>query len=195
MASKLSDIECNLVVLGGGGCGKSALSVMFCHHHFVELYDPTIEDFFRRQAVIDSEAVLISILDTAGQEEFSAMRSQWVRTGKGFVLCYAINDRGSFDEVKALRQQVLMIKDADTVPMVLVANKSDLESERDVSTAEGAALAKEFGCAFVEASARTNTNVEEAFFQAVREVRLQDPAHQAKKAVKKQRNNKMCVIC
>ena len=59
---------------------------------FVEEYDPTIEDSYRKQVVIDGETCLLDILDTAGQEEYSAMRDQYMRTGEGFLLVFAVNE-------------------------------------------------------------------------------------------------------
>lgn len=74
------------------------------------------------------------MLDTAGQEEYSAMREQYMRTGEGFLLVYSINSRQSFEEVKTFQQQILRVKDRDYFPMILVGNKCDLEAERQVSS-------------------------------------------------------------
>jgi small GTP-binding protein len=62
--------EYKLVVVGGGGVGKSALTIQLINHHFMDEYDPTIEDSYRKQVEIDQETCLLDILDTAGQEEF-----------------------------------------------------------------------------------------------------------------------------
>ncbi|CAH8519635.1 unnamed protein product [Schistosoma mattheei] len=62
--------EYKLVVVGAGGVGKSALTIQLIQNHFVEEYDPTIEDSYRKQMVIDGEICLLDILDTAGQEEY-----------------------------------------------------------------------------------------------------------------------------
>ncbi|PVU87385.1 hypothetical protein BB560_006499, partial [Smittium megazygosporum] len=62
--------EYKLVVVGGGGVGKSALTIQFIQSHFVDEYDPTIEDSYRKQCVIDGETALLDVLDTAGQEEY-----------------------------------------------------------------------------------------------------------------------------
>ncbi len=94
-------------------------------------YDPTIEDSYRKQCVIDDEVALLDILDTAGQEEYSAMREQYMRTGEGFLLVYSITDKSrcvaegspstraplsvadhhSFDEIQSFCQQILRVKD------------------------------------------------------------------------------------
>lgn len=79
--------EYKLVVVGAGGVGKSALTIQLIQNHFVDEYDPTIEDSYRKQVVIDGETCLLDILDTAGQEEYSAMRDQYMRTGKASCVC------------------------------------------------------------------------------------------------------------
>ncbi|KAJ3444337.1 ras-like protein rasd [Anaeramoeba flamelloides] len=163
--------EYKLVVVGGGGVGKSALTIQLVQSHFVDEYDPTIEDSYRRQVVIDEETCLLDILDTAGQEEYSAMRDSYMRAGEGFLIVFAINSRNSFDEVSSFREQITRVKDSDDVPMIIVGNKNDLENERQVSQGEGTDLAKSFNCPFIETSAKTRINVEEAFFGLVREIR------------------------
>jgi GTPase KRas len=62
----------------------------------------------------------------------SAMREQYMRTGEGFLLVYSITSRNSFEEISTFHQQILRVKDKDTFPVVVVANKCDLEYERQV---------------------------------------------------------------
>lgn len=95
-------------------------------------------DSYRKQCVIDEEVALLDVLDTAGQEEYSAMREQYMRTGEGFLLVYSITSRQSFEEITTFQQQILRVKDKDYFPMVVVGNKCDLEGEREV-TRQGAA--------------------------------------------------------
>jgi GTPase SAR1 family protein len=73
------------------------------------------------------------VLDTAGQEEYSAMREQYMRTGEGFLLVYSITSRQSFEEILTFQQQILRVKDKDYFPIIVVGNKCDLENEREVS--------------------------------------------------------------
>ncbi|XP_060030634.1 ras-related protein R-Ras isoform X1 [Erinaceus europaeus] len=82
-----------LVVVGGGGVGKSALTIQFIQSYFVSDYDPTIEDSYTKICTVDGIPARLDILDTAGQEEFGAMREQYMRAGHGFLLVFAINDR------------------------------------------------------------------------------------------------------
>lgn len=74
------------------------------------------------------------MLDTAGQEEYSAMREQYMRTGEGFLLVYSITSRQSFEEMLTFQQQILRVKDRDYFPIIIVGNKCDLNQERQVST-------------------------------------------------------------
>lgn len=162
--------EYKLVVVGGGGVGKSALTIQLIQSHFVDEYDPTIEDSYRKQCTVDNEQVVLDILDTAGQEEYLAMREQYMRTGEGFLLVYAINSRNSIEELQTFYEQIQRVKDSDNVPVLVVGNKSDLEIERQVSYEEGAEFAKALNCPFLETSAKQRINVEEAFYGLVRSI-------------------------
>merc|ERR1712241_39710 len=116
-----------LVVVGGGGVGKSAITIQFIQSYFVTDYDPTIEDSYTKQCVIDNKVAKLDILDTAGQEEFSAMREQYMRSGEGFLLVFSLSDRRSFDEAARFHKDILRAKDRDEFPVMLVGNKADLE--------------------------------------------------------------------
>ena len=94
-----------------------------------------------------------------------------MRTGQGFLMVYDITTRTSFDEISSFRSQILRVKEDDNVPCVLVGNKSDLATQRVVTTNEGADLAKSFNCPFLESSAKARINVEESFFALVRTIR------------------------
>merc|ERR1712000_239266 len=105
--------EYKMVVVGDGAVGKSSLTVQLISHHFMEFYDPTIEDSYRKQTHIDEELALLDILDTAGQDEYSAMRDQYMRTGQGFMLVYDITSRATFNNLAAFAEQISRVKDAN----------------------------------------------------------------------------------
>lgn len=138
---------------------------------------------------------MLEVLDTAGQEEYTALRDQWIRDGEGFVLVYSITSRSSFTRIQKFYNQIQRVKDSGNagsptgpsylnpqlaqppptgpVPVMLVGNKSDKVTERAVSSQEGQALARDLGCDFVEASAKNCINVEKAFYDVVRALRRQ----------------------
>ena len=84
-----------LAVVGAGGIGKSALTIYFCKRYFMDEYDPTIEDAHRIQITLDEMVCVLDILDTAGEEEYSVMRDQYLRIGEGFLAVYS-NHRHKF---------------------------------------------------------------------------------------------------
>lgn len=159
-----------LVVLGAGGVGKSAITVQYVQNIFVEKYDPTIEDSYRRQMEFEGNQHMLEILDTAGTEQFTAMRDLYMKNGEGFILVYSITAVSTFNEVDNMRDQILRVKDNDVIPMVLVGNKCDLESQRTVQTKSGQELANKWQCGFLESSAKTKYNIDGIFNEIVRRV-------------------------
>jgi len=111
------------------------------------------------------------------------MREQYMRTGEGFLLVYSITSRNSFEEISTFHQQILRVKDQDSFPVIVVANKCDLEYERQVGMNEGRDLAKHFGCKFIETSAKQRINVDEAFSNLVREIRKYNKEQQTGRPV------------
>lgn len=168
--------EYKLVVLGSGGVGKSALTVQFVQGIFVEKYDPTIEDSYRKQVEVDAQQCMLEILDTAGTEQFTAMRDLYMKNGQGFALVYSITAQSTFNDLQDLREQILRVKDTDDVPMILVGNKCDLEDERVVGKEQGQNLARQWNnCAFLESSAKSKINVNEIFYDLVRQINRKTP--------------------
>jgi len=184
-----------VVVVGGGGVGKSAITIQFIQSYFVTDYDPTIEDSYTKQCVIDDNVAKLDILDTAGQEEFSAMREQYMRSGEGFLLVFSLAERASFEEIYKFHKQVLRVKDRDEFPMLIVGNKADLDKNRQVSVEECENMAKQLKTPFIECSAKNRMNVDQAFFELVRLIRrfqaLERPVTAQKE---KEKSKSKCLI-
>eukprot|EP01117_Protostelium_nocturnum_P000943 TRINITY_DN11273_c0_g1_i1.p1 TRINITY_DN11273_c0_g1~~TRINITY_DN11273_c0_g1_i1.p1 ORF type:complete len:186 (-),score=78.65 TRINITY_DN11273_c0_g1_i1:151-708(-) len=179
-----------LVILGDGGVGKSALTIQLTQNHFITEYDPTIENSYRQAIHLDDGMVLLDILDTAGQEEYSAMRDQYIRSGQGFLIVYSITSSQSFAKLTPTYEQILRVKDEESFPVVIAGNKSDMESDREVTTAQGKGFADGIKVPFFETSAKTRINVEESFCQLVREIRKFN-AEEPEKPIKQK---KKCAI-
>ncbi|KAG2023808.1 Ras protein [Coprinopsis cinerea AmutBmut pab1-1] len=138
----------------------------------------------------------VEVIDTAGQEEYASLRDQWVREGQGFILVYSIASRSTFDRLEIFRQSMRKVKRGDPIFM-LVGNKCDKTYEREVSRDEGRALARQFGCEFVETSAKTAENVERLFTDLVRALRqtrsIESGPTSAQEPQKPKKKNK-CII-
>ncbi|KFW73793.1 Ras-related protein Ral-B, partial [Phalacrocorax carbo] len=161
-----------VIMVGSGGVGKSALTLQFMYDEFVEDYEPTKADSYRKKVVLDGEEVQIDILDTAGQEDYAAIRDNYFRSGEGFLLVFSITEHESFTATAEFREQILRVKaEEDKIPLLVVGNKSDLEERRQVPVEEARSKAEEWGVQYVETSAKTRANVDKVFFDLMREIR------------------------
>lgn len=159
-----------IAVVGSSAVGKSSLTVQFVEHHFVESYYPTIENQFAKPINYKGIEYTTEIVDTAGQDEFSIMNQKHLIGIHGYLLVYSVASKSSFDMIPIIRDKILNSTGQDTLPMVVVGNKSDLDSQRQVSSEEGGQLAASFKVPFVETSAKTSTNVDKAFESLIEQV-------------------------
>ncbi|XP_068390477.1 ras-related protein Ral-B isoform X3 [Eschrichtius robustus] len=180
-----------VIMVGSGGVGKSALTLQFMYDEFVEDYEPTKADSYRKKVVLDGEEVQIDILDTAGQEDYAAIRDNYFRSGEGFLLVFSITEHESFTATAEFREQILRVKaEEDKVPLLVAGNKSDLQERRQVPLEEARAKAEEWGVQYVETSAKTRANVDKVFFDLMREIRAKKMSENKDKNGKKSSKNK-----
>ncbi|XP_032418172.1 dexamethasone-induced Ras-related protein 1 [Xiphophorus hellerii] len=163
-----------IVVLGAPRVGKTAILRRYLRDGFVEEYSPTSEDFLRKLFCIRGETYQIDILDASRERDFPAKRRLSILTGDIFLLVFSLDDRSSFEEVCNLREEILAAKSKLTkssvpghcaqprVPLVVCANKADLDSQRGISRAE---VLKALGgdCTYFETSAKDSTNLDKVF--------------------------------
>jgi len=178
----------HLCMLGSGAVGKSALTLHYIQGQFVPDYDPTIEDAYRKPIDIDGTNLMLDILDTAGQEDFVALRTTWMRNKEGFVLVFSVVDRNTFEDLESFYEQLNDVYDDNIPPIMLVGNKVDLDPKfkyynanvtgqgdlnykREVSIEEATNLAKKWGCVrYIETSAKIGYKVSDIFGQLVRDI-------------------------
>jgi len=185
-----------VIMVGSGGVGKSALTLQYMYDEFVEDYEPTKADSYRKKVQLDGEEVQIDILDTAGQEDYAAIRDNYFRSGEGFLLVFSITEKESFDVLDEFREQILRVKNAEDVPLILIGNKSDLQSSRLVRREEASDKANKWNKPYIETSAKTRENVDKAFFDLMREIKARKLAENNKPSTNKKdkKKKRKCVI-
>nr|CAB3458715.1 unnamed protein product [Digitaria exilis] len=159
-----------IVLIGDSSVGKSNLLARFARNEFYPNSKSTIGvEFQTQKLVIDGKEIKAQIWDTAGQERFRAVTSAYYRGAVGALLVYDISRRQTFDSVSRWLNELHTHSDMNVVT-ILVGNKTDLKHAREVSTAEGQALAEAQGLFFMETSALDSSNVAAAFQTVVKEI-------------------------
>ncbi|CAB4384763.1 unnamed protein product [Rhizophagus irregularis] len=159
-----------IAVLGSRAVGKSSLTIQFVENHFVDSYYPTIENTFNKVIRYRGQEIAAEIIDTAGQDEHSILNSAHAVGIHGYILVYSVTSRQSFEMVKIVRDKILNYTGTESVPMVLVGNKTDLHLQRQLSYEEGKELSQQWGCSWIEASAKHNENITKIFELMISEI-------------------------
>ncbi|KAK5073689.1 GTP-binding protein [Lithohypha guttulata] len=160
-----------IAILGSRSVGKSSLTVRYVEGHFVESYYPTIENTFSQEIQYKGQTFLTEIIDTQGQDEYSMLNSKHFIGIHGYMLVYSVASQQSFEMIKVIHEKILNHLGADSVPIMIVGNKSDVqEGQRRVSEEQGKKAARELKGGFVETSARENKHVTKAFELMIAEI-------------------------
>lgn len=150
------------------GVGKSCLLHQFTENRFVPDSPHTIGvEFGTRIVEVMGKKIKLQIWDTAGQERFRAVTRSYYRGAAGALLVYDITRRITYNHLTSWLTDARNLTNPNTVIM-LIGNKKDLEAQRDVTYEEASQFAKENGLIFVESSAKTGENVEEAFLKTAK---------------------------
>ncbi|KAL1918115.1 uncharacterized protein VTP21DRAFT_3381 [Calcarisporiella thermophila] len=165
------DYLIKLLLIGDSGVGKSCLLLRFSDDSFTPSFITTIGiDFKIRTIELDGKRVKLQIWDTAGQERFRTITTAYYRGAHGILLVYDVTDERSFKNIHNWYSNVEQHANED-VNKILIGNKCDMHDKVVVSSEQGQALAHELGLKFLETSAKSNINVEEAFFSLARDVK------------------------
>ena len=157
----MKDRAVKIVIMGDGGTGKSCIVVNFIQKVFVDKYDPTIEDSYRKSVNIDGEDYMVEILDTAGTEQFSSMRDIYIKGSDGIILVFSVTSMAS---VCALDDIFMSIQNnRPDIPVVLAANKCDMVQDITVPHNMCNAISKKFDTPHIRTSAKTSEGVLEIF--------------------------------
>ncbi|KAI1394105.1 ras-domain-containing protein [Hypoxylon trugodes] len=165
------DFLIKLLLIGDSGVGKSCCLLRFSEDSFTPSFITTIGiDFKIRTIELDGKRVKLQIWDTAGQERFRTITTAYYRGAMGILLVYDVTDQRSFENIRTWFANVEQHA-TEGVNKILIGNKCDWEEKRVVSTEQGEALAKELGIPFLEVSAKSNINIDEAFYSLAADIK------------------------
>ncbi|XP_067145097.1 ras-related and estrogen-regulated growth inhibitor-like [Centruroides vittatus] len=170
--SREREEEARMVVMGKDGTGKSALIVRLLTRRFIHEYDPTSEDVYAFETLIDGKKALMKIMDTAGLVERTAhRRERQIEWGDGFLLVLSSTSRESLRDAIRIKEMIDRLPENRKKPLALVANKRDLVHAREVTSAELRELAGGWRCRVFETSATDDYgSVSEPFFALYRDI-------------------------
>jgi len=166
-----------ILLVGNSGVGKSCILMRFAQDKFLDSMTSTIGvDFRVKMMDVAGKRCKLSVWDTAGQERFRTLTSSYYRGAQGICFVYDVTRRESFEDLEAVwMREVELYSNVESAVQILVANKVDLSSERQVTTEEGHEFAQRHGCLFVETSAKANVAVGQAFEELLMKI-LDSPA-------------------
>ena len=153
-----------VLLLGDTDVGKTCFLIKYTDNIFHENHIATIGLDYRVKKIIlkNGKEISLQIWDTAGQDRFRAITKNYYKGAHGIVLIYDITNNQTFENVSKWVNQIHEEVSLNVV-IFLAGNKIDLEKKREISYEIGEKLAKELGCTFFEASAKTGVNIDEIF--------------------------------
>ncbi|ENN73429.1 ras-related protein Rap-2b [Dendroctonus ponderosae] len=169
----VGNVRHKIVVMGAAKVGKSSIITQFLYGTFSSKYKRTVEEMHHGDFNVQGIHLTLDILDTSGAYEFPAMRALSISSADAFVLVYDVTDATTFEEARALRDQIHETKCSTNVPIVVVGNKIDLTGNREVDTATTeSVITVDWENGFVEASAKENINVSKVFKELLAQAKV-----------------------
>ncbi|CAJ0929188.1 unnamed protein product, partial [Mesorhabditis belari] len=159
-----------VAVIGPAGVGKTTIVHQFVYNNYVEVYDPTIEETYKKSFFCGGAHVDLEIVDTAGKEHFPGMLDRYIESADAFLLVYSISDARSFSQIYQLFSRIASIRGPIGIARMLVGAQCD-SAKREIDHDDGAQLSAQVQCSFAEVSAKHNINIVEIFDELVAQMR------------------------
>uniref|UniRef100_A0A803K1I8 Ras-related protein Rab-4 n=1 Tax=Xenopus tropicalis TaxID=8364 RepID=A0A803K1I8_XENTR len=168
--SETYDFLFKFLVIGSAGTGKSCLLHQFIENKFKQDSNHTIGvEFGSRIVNVGGKSVKLQIWDTAGQERFRSVTRSYYRGAAGALLVYDIASRETYNALTNWLTDARTLASPNII-IILCGNKKDLDADREVTFLEASRFAQENELMFLETSALTGENVEEAFLKCARTI-------------------------
>ena len=193
-------LDAKIITLGDSKVGKSSLIIKFIDNKFSSNYLSTVGFDLKHKSIKlqNGEDIKLVIHDTAGEERFKSLSTNYIKKANGVLLVYDITLKESFINITNWMNDIVE-EAGNKVPIVLVGNKSDLKKERIVSKEEGKKMAKQYNLQFFETSAKDGTNVEKCFLEIAQQIIEKKSQRKMSisnnKLLKKQKNDKNKKCC
>ena len=184
-------------IVGGGGVGKTTFATYFVSRIFYPEYDPNVEDTYRRRYIDDENIVTVELLvDSASMMSYTTTEVYNMKLADGFILLYSVTHQESLQKLHSFVDKIQKVKECEFIPMLVVGNKSDVESERAVTIDEGFQFAATHNCPFFEASVKYGVNIDDPVHTLAREViKFKTAAGHCRKEKTIAKKQKSCVVC
>ena len=158
------------IIIGDSGVGKSNILLRYQSNSFNEEFKTTVGvEFVSKTIDINQNIYRIQIWDTAGQESFRSITRSYYKNSVCACIVYDITNHSTFDSIQSWIDDCTK-QASNTILLVLIGNKNDLNENREVSYNEGEAFAKSHNMIFLETSAKTGDNVNEIFDKSIRQI-------------------------
>lgn len=155
-----------IVILGNSNVGKSCICTRFVKNTFYDFESNTIgASFFTKNIKIKENEYKINIWDTAGQERYNSLASMYYHNAHGAVIVFDITNPASFEKANYWITQVRQY--SESVKIILIGNKCDMDEHRHISFADAKDYAIRNDVMYIETSAKENINVSECFTKLV----------------------------
>lgn len=184
----MSNKEIKIGMFGGGGVGKTAITLRFLKDEFTEGYIPTIEDIFTKVVDVDNKTIDLQVIDTAGQDDFAEMRYSYYNQVQGYILVFDISQSSSVEELKNMHKDIVDAVDKE-IYCIVAANKADFRDEGRsdlVPAEEYKKIESELKCKVIETSAKTGSNINELFTTLIKSIISPSAASSGKTTEKKE---------